>query len=79
MIHPKYGHITYRVSVYETESGTDTPYTREFEHWQSAYAWAKRSKRESVGIRRIDILKHRFNGFIFTGILRWTRSQGRII
>jgi len=77
MIHPVFGRLTYRVNVYATVSRSDRPFTRDFDHWQGAYAYAKSIIREDCGVRAIDVIKHRHDGFIFQGILRWDRAHGR--
>ena len=78
MIHPKYGHLTYRLSLFSY--GDPAPYVKEFEHWQTAYAWAKEEIRtNAANLKRIDIVKQRHDGFIFTGIFRYDVINGRTI
>lgn len=78
MHHPTIGHITYQVNVYTY--GERKPYQREFETWQSAYAYVKREIRDNAaGHRQIDVIKHRSDGFVFQGIFRWFPHLGRTV
>lgn len=78
MMHPKYGHITYRVEIYT--DGERKPYEREFEHWQTAYAYIRDHIRTNAAATNcIDVIKHRYDGFIYTGIFRWRPGPGRIV
>lgn len=58
MMHPKYGHIYYRVSIFTY--GDPKSFDQDFEHWQSAYAFAKEEIRtNAANLKSIDIVNGR--------------------
>jgi hypothetical protein len=69
----------YSVELYTGDQYLRTPMERRFDHWQSAYAYAKSITREDCGIREVHILRRTYDAYIYRGILKWTRSHGRII